>query len=70
LYKNFLKKLSPKYVICSCGYNDWKEERVIDEKTTNTKTFHTPIRGAVTVKIDQHGEIQTECYISGNNTPR
>lgn len=64
LYRNFLKKLSPDYVICSCGYSDYTNNRVIDEENTDANIIYTPTSGAVSVVIDRQGKIQIECFKS------
>ncbi len=57
LEADFLEKLEPSILICSCGRSDYKNNRTIKPKS-KAKWLCTAERGAVAVCIDKNGMIR------------
>ncbi len=59
----FLRRLEPELLICSCGRTDFEQGRVL--KTADPATvLHTAQAGAITVHIDQTGTVQARSAIN------
>jgi len=61
--KNFLQKLEPKIVVCSCGRTDYERKRVI-ETAVDGEVFYTAADGAVTVCVEKDGRLVTKIPLS------
>ncbi len=53
---DFLKRLEPSLLICSCGRTDLERGRVL-KKADPAKVLHTAQAGAITVRIDRAGAL-------------
>ncbi len=61
--KNFLQKLKPKIIVCSCGRTNYERKRVI-ETAGEGAIFYTAADGAVTVCIEKAGRFVTKSFLS------
>jgi competence protein ComEC len=58
LDKDFLERINPSVVICSCNRTAYINGRVI----TNNNTYYTARDGAITININRDGTIETNTY--------
>jgi len=64
---DFLKKLEPDILICSCGRREYETQRKIESQGA-AQHFYTPEHGTVTIRIAKDGIITTTCA-GQNRTP-
>jgi competence protein ComEC len=58
---DFLQKLNPCILICSCGRRAYENHLVI-KPTNNAKAFYTAADSAITVRIDNKGNLRTQTF--------
>jgi len=61
--EEFLQKLEPRIVVCSCGRTDYERKRVI-ETAGKAAIFYTATDGAVTIRIAKNGRLVTKTFLS------
>lgn len=57
----FLQKLEPKILICSCGTTAYEKKRVIGPRGP-ARTFYTARDGAVRIRIAKNGDIKVDFF--------
>ncbi|MBA7486632.1 hypothetical protein ES707_22193 [subsurface metagenome] len=58
----FLQKLEPKIIVCSCGTTAYEKKRVI-EPGSPVRTFYTARDGAMTIRITSSGRVTVERFV-------
>jgi competence protein ComEC len=61
LAKNFLQSLKADILICSCDRRHYQRQQKM-EREQGTKWYYTPRDGAITVRVNKKGAIETNTY--------
>ncbi|MGA2172762.1 MAG: DNA internalization-related competence protein ComEC/Rec2 [Sedimentisphaerales bacterium] len=61
LERDFINRLQPGTIICSCDRTSYEEERVI-RQSAGSGLYHTGTDGAVTVRVNKQGTIETKTF--------